>query len=439
MYTKFYSNTILTKYIKGLISNTPLPLIDTVRDGDYIIKGVKYIYKFDVILCTESGYISELKDKHLIKEYYINKPNPYKEVVIDGVTQYIPWENEDWDNYIQSEENNIKFAKYQRESSFRFNEDLPEITERFYSNFQYYDSLTHRMLGKYLRCIRDLYNVNLMPFYNCFSYDVLANISLSEESTNGIENRTNDKYKLLAVPIKFNRTYTIYLDCPTKVLYKSVIYGKMGLVNKLNSDETLTDELNENLNIKLSTNFLQPFTYRINNTGRNAKLLQSFEDCLYLLIQVPTNNTSSFVVLEGDYTSQSTSVMDIDYSKHLMPCELDRIYLSKLSLTSLNNKQIYAFSNRLIEYLLGNVITNMDTIDNNVKRVEEYLQEQTRLGNENTPGKHNITKNHYGMWNNELRKKLFEFYENKDILKAYDITGYVDKDIEKELTRGLRV
>ena len=170
MYTKFYSNTILTKYIKGLISNTPLPLIDTVRDGDYIIKGVKYIYKFDVILCTESGYISDLKDNHLIKEYYINKTNTYKKFVIDGVTQYLPWENEDWDNYIQSEENNIKFAKYQRVSSFRFNEDLPEITEKFYSNFQYYDSLTHRMLGKYLRCIRDLYNVNLMPFYNCFSY-----------------------------------------------------------------------------------------------------------------------------------------------------------------------------------------------------------------------------------------------------------------------------
>lgn len=41
------------------------------------------------------------------------------------------------------------------------------LTTNFTSNSSLYDSKTHYYLGEYLRMIRDLDDINLMPYYNC--------------------------------------------------------------------------------------------------------------------------------------------------------------------------------------------------------------------------------------------------------------------------------
>jgi len=50
------------------------------------------------------------------------------------------------------------------------------MSEQAISKSSYYDSDTHYRLGRYLRYIRDVYNINLMPFYNCYNYKSVNNI-----------------------------------------------------------------------------------------------------------------------------------------------------------------------------------------------------------------------------------------------------------------------
>ena len=40
MYTKFYDNTIETKFIKQLVANTNVPFISTWKTGDFAIRGM---------------------------------------------------------------------------------------------------------------------------------------------------------------------------------------------------------------------------------------------------------------------------------------------------------------------------------------------------------------------------------------------------------------
>ena len=49
----------------------------------------------------------------------------------------------------------------------------------YISNTSYYDSNTHYFLGQYLRMIRDLYNIDLMAYYNCWCGNILDNLRLN--------------------------------------------------------------------------------------------------------------------------------------------------------------------------------------------------------------------------------------------------------------------
>ena len=43
---KFYTNTLTQRYINNLLQSTDIPIVDFVKDGDFIIKDVMYIYAF---------------------------------------------------------------------------------------------------------------------------------------------------------------------------------------------------------------------------------------------------------------------------------------------------------------------------------------------------------------------------------------------------------
>ena len=138
----FFTDTIESKFVKSLLYNTPLPLIPTVREGSYIVKDSLYIYNAYIIKCTMSG-------------------------VVEG--EYLTA----GDDTLASNDLLVGYgggvAKYDIVKPYTFGE-ASDITERFLSKYGYYDTDTHTFLGKYLRCIRDIYGVDLMPFYNCFNY-----------------------------------------------------------------------------------------------------------------------------------------------------------------------------------------------------------------------------------------------------------------------------
>lgn len=177
-------------YIQNLIANTNIPIIDTVKNGDYIIKGHRYIYGFDIITCTHSGFIG-LESRDALKPLDTLLP----------ANDLFPSDG-------------IEGAEYELTTRFQFGKEYRQLTHKHIPNTNFYDSDTHFWLGKYLRCIRDIYGVNYMPFYNCYNAKSLTNLSAEY----------NYEY-VYAVPIKFNTTYTVSYKSNYAVIIAPVIYS----------------------------------------------------------------------------------------------------------------------------------------------------------------------------------------------------------------------
>lgn len=244
---QFLKDTIEGRFIKSILHDTYIPRYQSVLDGDYIVEDTMYVYIYSIILCTKSGVLG--------------------------------------DN-----------AKYKFVSDF--NREVIDYTvqNNFVSKESYYDSATHKALGDYLRFYRGQTNIDLMTLYNCYNNVYNSSFTLSE---NGISTIPNSLVKVLQVPIKFNKTYTIAIDCSSTVIACPAFIIDNDYV--FSGDVSLTDRLFSDINpIKVFSymNFSNPETYRLDNID---PFLQRYEYCLTLLIQIPYNCDSSIVVLEGDY------------------------------------------------------------------------------------------------------------------------------------------
>ena len=88
------------------------------------------------------------------------------------------------------------------------------------------------------------------------------------------------------------------------------------------------------------------------------------------------------------------------------------------SLLKLNTQKSYAFSDRLIEYLVHNVITGQDELSGNVIVVNNRFG---IFNNQNVPEPE---------WSKTTQLRVFLDMVNKNI---DDINGYIDKDTEESL------
>jgi hypothetical protein len=227
----------------------------------------------------------------------------------------------------------------------------------------------------------------------------------------------NTKYKVLAVPIKFNKNYTVAIDSYSSVYIAPVLYDKSGLVVSIVDNErvSLTTFMESHNKRYQSARFLQPFKVSITT---NEKRLYDSERNLYLLIQVHNTNDSSLVVIEGDYTNMPNQ--RIYDAKSLLQSDsalINSLLISPLSLLQLNDHNIYAYSDRLIEYLLLNVVDENDEINNNIARVQEAFDI-----------KYEHSK---GVWDNKLREWIFKKSIRNDDIPKLDLLGYVDKSVER--------
>ena len=100
---------------------------------------------------------------------------------------------------------------------------------------------------------------------------------------------------------------------------------------------------------------------------------------------------------------------------------LNEYMYTNLSLLKVNDKQNYAFTDRLYEYLINNVISSQERLPQNISMVQSKLSMQPT-----------------GLWSNELRKEVFfrvnDFIQQEDRNVIWDMNGFVDKDTEKILT-----
>lgn len=381
MRQEFFTSTIQGRFIKSLLHDTWLPIYNTISIGDYIIKDYLYIHKKTLVKCDKSGIFGKDARLHIISHYNFGE----------------------------------KYLKY---------------TEKFQSPYNYYDSSTHEWLGKYLRCYRDIYELNLMPFYNCFSGNYLPNTIIRKD---GIISTITKDYKVAKIPIKFNTKYTIAIDCASDVYVAPAVIDKGNYVNVTTSltEVNLTSRLCENnIVCKNNLSFKNPFIYEVENKNpQTEQFYQRYENKLYMLIQVPVNNYSSIVVLEGDYTDSHNDIekiINVEGIGELSNKEINELFIGRLSLLQMSDNVSYPFADRLIEYLLWNTISSLDSIGDNIEWAQEMIQAYA-IQDEFI----------LGVWDNYLRYTIYRFYNKDKKSKHVDINGFVDKDVEKFLLRGV--
>lgn len=483
---EFFKNTIESKFIKYLLSYTPLPIFPTISSDDTMIEGCIYIYKDKILKCTKTGRFNginanELVDDHLyVNEYVLTTDDDYVLSHYNPKTRnydiYLPDEGKQGGRYYNNKtgqwidsgipgiggltvtDDIVRYyyrpmGEYRILDDFAFGQSVPNITQRFVSNVSYYDPKTHRFLGEYLRCLRDIYGLDLMALYNCFDYDSTDKFNLTQD---GIVESAPMKSKVLLVPIKFNKTYTIAIDCDFPVLVKSVFYD--GVLLKDIDESSFTDLIDEKVIRFNGLRFSDPVTYSVSNdtsadlympTGILSeeeqkiaeeqayqrkrevdRTLQEHEKYLYLAIQLPKTNTSSIVVIEGDFSSVADNyIASAEGINKLSDRQLSLIFRSQLSLLQSNSGEQIPYADKLIAYLLQYTIDCREEIDENVAGIETKIDYHPPLPE--------FVK---GIWDVDLRYTLYSKYmniQNIEWIDKKDILGFVDRDIENAANKGL--
>lgn len=433
MFQRFNDNNIESKLIKSLISTVYIPSVQIWKPGKSVVKGYTYITKDYIVKCIKSS--DQSTPTSALDSNYFDMVKPYV-----------------------------------------FGQFYPGLTTNFVSNVSYYDSLTHFYLGRYLRMVRDLYGMDLMPYYNCWCGEFSDNIRIGNlvsdsnsswyigEFTETFDKK-DDGMRLLLVPIKPNQKYTIYMNCSNRIKLSHLYYSN----NKI-----LGSVANRFSQIEYCS-FNQPYVYQSPNVDSTEI---KYEEYLTLAIQLPESAATHVLVLEGDYSknklcsysSGNTRVVNkiqrvdkfyddeylvdangivqeikgdgdgdglIGTARHLYASQSVDDYCKVVSsLTRTVSNASYAFNSRLLEYLLWNVVSPQDTISKNVQRTQEYVGSYEHLKQNGSQYSGGIK----GVWDDNLRLYLYKLVtENKKDFKSVDISGYVDKDVESIITRGQNV
>lgn len=416
MFQKFYTDTLGSRYIKSLLAQTPIPLFDCVVDGDHLVEGYYYVYDKFIIKCNTSGILAvDVTDTlypsdNLYPSIYLYPGNGYR-----GATFYV-----------------ISYA------------DVYDVTTHrpFVSSTNYYDPDTHYHLSRYLRYILTTQKLNLFPFYNFYSSNYLNDVLLDKNSKGEvtISRATSTKYKVAAIPILFGKTYTVALDCGSEVLIRGCIHDNTGYVDESTLPKpqdsgtvSILSVLENSGKVYTRMNFHKPITFRMELNDPKAMYLQRN---LYMLIQLPVENDSSIVVLEN-FENTMGVVCDVDHEESDTATRFHnnvRKYSVWPSLLKMNTKVSFAFSDRLFEYLIGNVISHTEILPNNIKNVQRslsnlfpYYKDKLMSG-----------KLHEGVWDDSIPSLVGAVVEKlkTEDNQFYDQDGNINKDVEILLQRG---
>lgn len=400
---KFNTNTIESKFIKSILANTYVPLVQVWKPNKPVIKDYIYITRNNIVKAKKSALENIVKSDTSVEYFDILEP------------------------YVTG-------AFYKN------------LTANYISNTSIYDSITHKHLGDYLRMIRDLMDIDLMSYYNCWDGSMSDNIRLvnfaqatNVESTtysgSFITNNTaSDGLNVILVPIKFNQSYNIYINSSYPIQMLSMFYNGKRVIN------------NTKLAIKQVTrsDYNHPIEYRVDLSLAEDSWLLHYRDYLTLAIQLPKAYSKNIVVIEGDCPNliiknginELPQVYFGDSINNLSEKDFETYFKTYPSLLRTMSTETAAFSDRLIEYLLLNVITKEDQITEDIARVQEYASSSIC---ERLNGKALGTYTR-GIWSRKLKQFLYDITtKNKSTPKTIDISGNIDKDVETIITRGFDV
>ena len=429
MYTKIYDDTIITKYVKYLLSKFNIPIVPFFSPSEtskkmFTKKGGLYIYNSTLYRCDKSGSYETVGD------------------TVGGVrafTEICPF---------------VYGAKYDNLTTTRIGDSGA------------YTPMDHYWLGEYIRTFNAYYNMNLMPFYNCFNGvfvdDVNFTFTFDSEKKKLVpivEKSSADGYKVCSVPIKFGKEYSIYVDSDTGFEVLPCFYGRNGYLSDRSKMLWQYSSINSGVNspwIKYYSKFSKPeiipaIEWKTGTDTSASNIQESADDCsqyeriLRLLIKVPTTNNSSIVVLEGNYSNIVNRSVEGTYSKYNLGTNTNSQSIERydiigpLKFNWINDGETYAFTDTLPQYLLLSVISQADTIDENIARVQEYITSVAHRDYFNKVFKGLYTK---GIWNDSMRNYIVSLIMNEDIgstkvpnIRA-DVCGYVDVLGEAVVTKG---
>jgi hypothetical protein len=93
------------------------------------------------------------------------------------------------------------------------------------------------------------------------------------------------------------------------------------------------------------------------------------------------------------------------------------ILFSPLSLLQINDNNIYAFSDRLIEYLTQHAINHLDTFTKDIERVQSYSKSDINQLKNNSRYNGDIVP---GVWDRDFQEYLFKLTKNSKLLRRYN-------------------
>lgn len=417
---QFNNNHIFTGYLKQFLSSFNLPTCKI------------YTAEFEKFF-AEHGYEDpRVVESHLpiMVNNTLIRPVSSITYLKDNSAQQYFWDIKSLETN-NSTENKKAVTYWKSNTAVHYNGNkILGLTKTLKNPTTLYNYQTHEYLGDYLRFLRDYEGINLMSMYNCFSNRLCNNIKFNldwpvkytvinnsgeeetKEKTVSIEvNSYDTNYKIYMLPVKLFEKYTIALDCYQGIELFCGFYNE-----RLDSSKRAEDLIKRTYTKIPKALFNQPFIYdkldvkywnrETENTegiiNDLSKVLRTEiitrESELKLFIKVPVTNKSSIVVLEGNYLNfndtcylisekngcqymYNSTVVNFetkDTDKYSTLPELNsREFrpISKLQLLALNTGISYPFADRLIEYLVANVVMPNDVTPDNIKRLQKVMND----------------------------------------------------------------
>ena len=351
--------------------------------------------------------------QNLLRNTYIPRClsiNPSNKSIVDNPITNTFIENNHFYRYVNGEKK--LFIQY------KFGEKLPGLTSNFISNQNYYSSETHEALGNYLRAFDDYYQMDLMGMYNCFSNRLLSNVFLpltaSDKGSvypyqNNREIRDASYIKTTLFPIRVGEKYNIKIfnNINGNIIVQPVFYSKGNL-----RGISISEDDEKNLVFPSTSYSESNFQYTLSYEEEAKETLLNNQNSLYLIIQVPTMD-------------KELLISAVEQPHYINPINV--------SLLQTNPGYNRPFSDKLVEYLIGNAITPVDEIHQNIENIQAILisEKFKKEYVENNPTMEELMKNlQIGIFNEPMRRIIYYAFFDKEIP---DFTGYIDKDVESLL------
>ena len=352
---KFNSTSILTGYIKQLLASFNLPKI-RVYTKEYADYKFKHGVESPEILRTITTS-TDLTEKTIYPENL----------------KYVPYLK---DKRIQELVNNTwvdvgrVHGKFNHVHFYNYGEPLLNYTKKLIIKNNIYDSYTHEYLGDYLRFQRDYLGIDLMPLYNCFSNRECPELYINNRTYNF--NTADAQYKIYMMPIKLFKKYTIAIDSDFPIEVCCGLYGNMQDASA--KSNKIIDLTYQKFNC---CQFSQPVLYdklsyeNLNNLGATLSEISFMEKNLKLFIKVPISNTSTIVVLEGNYLNWNDSIF-VTYKKSTIAFKGYKL-IGNTDFTNINGGNTFTTGDKVIDLKNGNIY-----------RYEEHKQKNTTSKKETT-------------------------------------------------------